>query len=152
MRSYSHIWCFSLLPCSENKVASLSVLLRLLHVVWVWLAVRVVVDVMCWWAASCVHHLRRVSQLVIILLPQLHHSVLSIQLLSNFLICTHKLVNLSRKLIVLVWDDPDVVIHRVNLNLQVSIALNQWCIRVLASFKFALQVHNLVLLASNFDF
>ena len=67
------------------------------------------------------HDLVRVAQLLLIALAQLCHAVLSVQLLPNFLVGSHELVDLPRQLIVLVADDPDVVVHRVNLNLHVGI-------------------------------
>ena len=49
-------------------------------------------------------------------------------------------------------NNANVVIHRVNFDLQVRVALDQRSIRVLAAFELALQVHNLVFLAPNLDF
>lgn len=68
------------------------------------------------WRATS-HHLLRCSQLVVILLSKLSHPILSVQFLSNLLVCTHKLVNLSRQLVILVRDDTDVVVHAVDFDL-----------------------------------
>lgn len=48
-------------------------------------------------------------------------------------------------------DDSNVIVHAVDLNLQVRIALNQGGIRVLAPFELPPQVHDLVLFAPNLD-
>lgn len=63
------------------------------------------------------HHILARAQLLIIPLPQLNHPAFPVQLLPNLLIGTHKLVDLSRQLVILVRHHPNVVVHRVDLYL-----------------------------------
>lgn len=81
---------------------------------------------------------------MVIFLPQLDNAVLTVQLFSDFLICTHELVNLSRELVVLVAHNPYVIVHAVDLDLQIRITFNQRRIRVLAALELSLQIHDLV--------
>lgn len=48
-------------------------------------------------------------------------------------------------------DDPNMIVHAVDLHLQVGIALNQTRVRILASLQLTLQVHNLVFLRPDLD-
>lgn len=48
--------------------------------------------------------------------------------------------------------NSDVIVHTVNFDLHVGIGFNQGLIRVLASFKFAPQIHNLVFLSPDLCF
>jgi len=67
------------------------------------------------------HDLVRVAQLLLIALAQLSHAILPVQLLPNFLVGSHELIDLPRQLVVLVADDSDVVVHRIDFNLHVGI-------------------------------
>ena len=91
------------------------------------LSVLVVVG---WGATSSVHHLRAGPQLLVVLLSQFDDAVLSVELFSDLLVGGDELVDLSCELVILVGNDSNVVIHRVNFNLQVSIGLNQCGVRV----------------------
>ena len=48
-------------------------------------------------------------------------------------------------------DNSDMIIHTVDLHLQVCIAFYQTRVRILASLELALQVHYLILFGSDFD-
>jgi len=61
------------------------------------------------------------AQLLVVFVSQLHNTALSVQLLPDSLICSDELIDLSSQLIVLVAHNTDVIIHRVNLNLQVGV-------------------------------
>ena len=75
--------------------------------------------------ATSSHHLVRSPQLVVVLLSQLRHTALSVQFFADLLIRRHKLVNLSRQLVILVAHYPDVVVHAVDFDLQICIRLNK---------------------------
>lgn len=72
-----------------------------------------------------IHDLGRIAQLMVIFLSQLDNTILTVKLFSDFFVGTHELVNLSRKLVVLVAHDPDMIVHTVDLNLQIRVTLNQ---------------------------
>ena len=95
--------------------------------------------------------MQRLVQLVVVLLTDLLNTVLSIQPLSNDLVSLHKLVNLLGKLIVLVADDANVIVHGVNLNLQVGVVLQQGLVRVARALQLLPHVHQLVFLLADLD-
>jgi hypothetical protein len=71
------------------------------------------------------HHMLTGAQLLVVLLSQLDNATLAIKLFSDLLVSLDELIDLSRQLVILVAHNPDVVIHRVDLNLQVSVRFNQ---------------------------
>jgi hypothetical protein len=87
----------------------------------------------------------RLAQLLIILLSNLVHSGFSIQLLPNCLIGMHKLVDFSSQLIVLMGNYANVVVHRVNLNLQIGITLQKHTVVILRLFELSAHIHQVVI-------
>jgi hypothetical protein len=71
------------------------------------------------------HHLLAGAQLLIILVPQLDNTALAVKLLSDLLVGLNELIDLSRQLVILVANNPDVVVHGVDLNLQVGVRFDQ---------------------------
>ena len=99
-----------------------------------------------------VHISHRLLQVVVIFLTKLHNSVFAIKALANHFICLYKLVDLPRQLVVLMADDADVIVHRVNFNLQVCIVLQEGAVRVSGSLQLLAHVQKLVFLLSNLNF
>ena len=62
-------------------------------------------------------------EIVLVPLSEFSDSVLTVESLSDDFISLHKLVNLASELIILVGDDTDVIVHRVNFNLKVGVVL-----------------------------
>lgn len=75
-----------------------------------------------------VHLLDRLLQVVIILLTKLHDTVLPIEALTDDFVCLHELVDFTSKFVVLVADNSDMVVHGVDLNLEVGIVLKKGAI------------------------
>ena len=67
----------------------------------------------------------RLLQVVVVLFAQLGNAVLPVQPLPNHLVCLDELVDLAGQLVVLVADDADVVVHRVDLDLKIGVVLEQ---------------------------
>jgi len=91
----------------------------------------------------------RLVQIVIVLFPQLLHSALPVQSLSDHFVCLYELVDLSSKLVVLVTDHSDVVVHGINFDLQISIVFEQGTVRVASSLKLLAHIQKLVLLLTD---
>ena len=53
---------------------------------------------------------------------------------ANHFVCLHKLIYLSGQLVVLVADDTDVVVHGIDLNLEVGIVFEKSAVRVTGTF------------------
>ena len=98
-----------------------------------------------------VHLLNRLLQIVVILLTKLIDTVLSIETLTDHFVCLHELVDLASKFIVLVADDSDMVVHGVDLDLEVSIVFKKGAVGVPGSLKLLTHVQKLVFLLSDFD-
>ena len=98
-----------------------------------------------------VHLLDRLLQVVIILLTKLHDTVLSIEALADDFVCLHELIDFACKFVVLVADDSDMVVHRVDLDLEVGIVLKKGAIRVTSTFQLLAHIQKLVFLLSDFD-
>lgn len=92
---------------------------------------------------------KRLVQIVIVLFPQLLHSALPVQSLSDDFVCLYELVNLSSKLVVLVADNSDVVVHGINFNLQVGIVFEQGTVGVAGSLELLPHIQKLVLLLAD---
>jgi len=101
--------------------------------------------------AGAIHVVEGLLELVVVSLADLVNAVLPVQSLSDHLVRLHKLVDLFGKLIVLVGDDSDVVVHGVDLDLQVGIILEQRLVRIPGTFKLLSHIHELVLLLANLD-
>ena len=89
--------------------------------------------------------MHRLRQVVVVFLTQLAHTVLAVQSLSNYLVCLHKLVDFASELVVLVADYADVIVHGVNLDLEIGIVLEECTVRVTSTFQFLSHVQKLIL-------
>ena len=67
----------------------------------------------------------RLLQLVIVPIAKLFDAILSVQPLPDDFVGLDKLVNLPGQFIILVAHNPDMVIHGLNLDLQIRIVLQQ---------------------------
>lgn len=91
----------------------------------------------------------RLLQVVVILFSKLHDTVLSVQSLSDNFVCLNELVDLTGQFVVLVADDADVVVHRVNLDLEVGVVLEECAVGVTGTLKLFAHVKELVLLLAD---
>lgn len=98
-----------------------------------------------------VNFCNRLVQIVIVLFPQLLHSALPVQSLSDHFVCLYELVDFSSELVVLVANHSDVVVHRINFNLQISIVFEQGTVRVTSSLEFLAHIQKLVFLLTDLD-
>lgn len=96
-----------------------------------------------------VNFLNRLGQIVFIFISKLHHTALPVQSLSNNLVRLHELVDFSSKLIVLMADNSDVVVHGVDFDLEIGIVLEEGAVRVTGTLKLLAHVQKLVLLLAN---
>ena len=95
--------------------------------------------------------LNRLRQVVIVLLAKVGDTMLAIQTLSDHLVRLHKLIDLASKLVVLVANDSDMVVHRVDFDLQVCVVLQERTVRVTSTFQLLSHVKKLVLFLPDFD-
>ena len=77
------------------------------------------------WRSAVGHFMVRLLQIVVVPLTNLLDAVLSVQSLPDDLVGLHKLVDLLGQLVVLVTDNPDVVVHRFDLNLKVRVVFEE---------------------------
>jgi hypothetical protein len=94
----------------------------------------------------------RLLQVVVILLPQLHDSILAVEALTNHLICLDELINFSGQLVILVTDDSNVIVHGVDLHLQIGIVLQKGTVRVAGAFELFSHIQKLVLFLTDLNF
>ena len=92
----------------------------------------------------------RLLQVVVILMAKLVDAIFPIEALSDDLVCLHKLVDLPSEFIILVADDADMIIHRVDLNLEVGVVFEEGAVGVAGAFKLLAHVEELILLLSDF--
>ena len=67
----------------------------------------------------------RIGQLLVVSLSDLLNTCFPIQSLSDRLVCLHELVEFLSKLLILVGYDSDVVVERVDLDLQIGVVVEQ---------------------------
>ena len=72
---------------------------------------------------AAVNFRHRLLQVVVILMAKLVDTIFPIEALSDHFVGLHKLVNFASEFVILVADDADVVIHRVDLHLEVGVIL-----------------------------
>ena len=101
------------------------------------------------WLAS-VNFRHGLLQVVVILIAKLVDAIFPIEALADHLVSLHELVDFACEFIILVADDTDVVIHRVDLHLEVGVVLEEGVIGVAGTFKLLAHVEELILLLSNF--
>lgn len=89
------------------------------------------------------------SEMVLVALAKLIHAILPVKSLSDHFVSLDKLVNLPGQLIILFANDADVVVHAVNLHLQVGIVLQQGGVRVPRTLQLFPHIHQLVLLLAD---
>ena len=99
-----------------------------------------------------VHVGHRLLQVVVIFLAELHHSILAIKSLSDHFVCLDKLINLSSQLIVLMTDDSDMIVHRIDLHLEIGVVLEECTVRVSGALKLLPHVEQLVFLLPDLHF
>ena len=100
---------------------------------------------------AAVNFRHRLLQVIVILIAKLIDAIFPIEALTDDLVCLHELVDFASEFIILVADDADVVIHRVDLNLEVGIVLKQSTIGVAGTFELLAHVEELILLLSDFN-
>jgi len=88
-------------------------------------------------------------QVVVVLLAEFHHAVLAVQSLPDHFVCLHELVDLAGELVVLVAHHPNVVVHRVDFHLEVSVVLQKGTVRVPGTLQLLPHVKKLILLLSD---
>ena len=99
---------------------------------------------------AAVNFCHRLLQVVVILMAELVDAIFPIEALTDHLVCLHELVDFASEFIILVADDADVVIHRVDLHLEVGVVLEEGAIGVAGTFKLLAHVEELILLLSDF--
>jgi len=87
--------------------------------------------------------------MVLISLSEFLDSILTVETLSDYFIGLYELINLSGKFIILVRNDADVIIHWVNLDLEIGVILKKSRVGISSTFQFLSHVHQLVFLLSN---
>ena len=80
------------------------------------------------------------------------NSSFSIKSHPDSLIGLHKLIELTGKLFVLDGNDSDVVVKRVNLNLEVRVVVQKSTVAVTGALKFFSHIHYLVLFSADLCF
>lgn len=93
--------------------------------------------------------LHRLLQVVVVLFTKLGHPVLAVKSLPDDFVCLDELVDLASEFVVLVGDDADVIVHGVDLDLEVGVVLEQGVVRVPGTLQFLSHVQQLVLLLSD---
>jgi hypothetical protein len=91
----------------------------------------------------------RLLQVVVVLLAEFHHAVLAVQSLSDHFVRLHELVDLAGELVVLVANHSNMVIHRVDLYLEISVVLQKGTVGVPGTFQLLPHVEKLILLLSD---
>ena len=103
------------------------------------------------WGLAMVDVLHWLLQVVVVLLSELHDSVLAIQSLPNNFIRLNELVDFPRQFIVLVADHANVIVHGVDLDLEVGIVFKKSTVRVASAFELFSHVEQLVFFLSDFN-
>ena len=117
---------------------------------WLLAAASIISSVMANWGLAMLNVLHWLLQVVVVLLPELHDSVLAIQSLPNNFVRLHELVDFPRQFIVLVADHANVIVHGVDLYLEIGIVFKEGTIRVAGALELLSHVEQLVLLLSDF--
>ena len=99
-----------------------------------------------------VHVGHRLLQVVVIFLPELHHSILAIKSLSDHFVCLDDLINLPSQLIVLMTDHSDMIVHRVDFHLEIGVVLKKCTVRVSGALELLPHVEQLVFLLPDLHF
>jgi len=79
-------------------------------------------------------------------------SSLAVKSHSDSLVGLHKLIQLFGELLILHSDDSNMVVKRVDLNLEVTVIIKKGGIAVPGAFELLSHVHDLVFLSSNLGF
>ena len=98
---------------------------------------------------AAVNFRHRLLQVIVILIAKLVDAIFPIEALTDDLVCLHELVDFASEFIILVADDADVVIHRVDLHLEVWIVLEEGAVGVAGTLKLLAHVKELILLLSD---
>ena len=117
---------------------------------WLLAAASMTSSVMANWGLAMVDVLHWLLQVVVVLLPELHDSILAVQPLPYNFIRLHELVDFPRQFIVLVADHANVIVHGVNLDLEIGIVFKEGTVRVASAFELFSHVKQLILLLSDF--
>ena len=98
------------------------------------------------------HMVNRVCQLLVVARPNLGHAILAVKAGTDGLIGLHELVKLSGEFLILNSDDTNVVVERIDLDLQVRVVVEESRVTVSGAFKLFSHVHDLVFLGANLRF
>ena len=93
--------------------------------------------------------MHRVLQLLVISGSDFLYSRLAIKSLSNCFICLHKLIQFFSELLVLVSNDSNMIVERVDLYLEIRIVIQKCWVTVSCTLKLLSHVHDLVFLGTN---
>ena len=77
------------------------------------------------------------------------HTSLAVKARSDGLVGLHELIELSRELLVLNGDNADVVVQRVDLDLEVRVVVEEGAVAVSGTLELLSHVHDLVLLGTD---
>ena len=91
----------------------------------------------------------RISNLLFVSLSDLLNSRFAVQSLSDGLVGLHELVKFLGQLFVLDSDYPNVIVQRVDFNLEVRVIVKKCGIAISSSLELFSHVHDLILLGSD---
>ena len=98
---------------------------------------------------ALVDHANGLSELLVVACSDLLDSGFSVESHSDCLVGLDKLVELLGELLILDGDDSDVVVQRVDFDLQVRVVVQESRIAVAGALELLSHVHDLVLLRSD---
>ena len=94
----------------------------------------------------------RVGKLLVVACSDLGHAVLAVEAGTDGFVGLYELVKLSGEFLVLNGDDANMVVERIDLNLQVRVVVEERRVAVSCAFELLAHVHDLVFLGANLRF
>lgn len=93
--------------------------------------------------------MHRILKLLVISGSNFLYSSLAVKSLSNGFICLNELIKFFGELLILVSNDSNMIVERVDLNLEVRIVIQESRVAVSGSLKFLSHIHDLILFGTN---
>ena len=93
--------------------------------------------------------MHRILKLLIISGSNFLYSGFTVKSLSNGFICLNELIKFFSELLILMSNDSNMIVERVDLNLKVRIVVQESRVAVSGSLKFLSHIHDLILFGTN---
>lgn len=94
----------------------------------------------------------RIGKLLVVARANLGHTILAVKAGTDSFIGLNELVKLSGEFLVLHSDDANMVVKRVDLDLQVRVVVEEGRVAVPGALEFLAHVHDLVFFGANLRF